>query len=195
MRILLDLDEVLADFVGGARLLWKVAEDELLAYWPPGEWDLVAPLSKALGRDTIMSNTEFWNKIHEHEEAFWINLEPLPWMDKVLDLVQSVATEGEWYVVTAPSLRPSSYLGKAAWLQLWLGKNFDDIVVTRHKHLLANPDTLLIDDRESTVQKFIAKGGRGIVFPRHHNSLYPKAGNPVAYLEHALTWRKISDAS
>ena len=89
MKIFLDVDEVLADFVGGACAVWGTTEAEVLPYWEPGVWNMIPPLSRALGLPVTLTEEEFWAAIVERGDRFWLNLRPLPWAGRVIDLVQS----------------------------------------------------------------------------------------------------------
>lgn len=175
-RIFLDMDEVLVDFVGGACRRWGVTVEAVRSNWPVGEWDIVPPLSKVVNAVprgqrpdwSALTEAEFWRHIHDRGPDFWCNLEPHPWLEDLLTAVRAVTPD--WYIVSSPSRCPSSHAGKATWLKRYFGPLFDRFLLTPHKHLLAGPGAVLIDDREETVERFVAHGGRGILFPAYHNS-------------------------
>lgn len=173
MKIFLDMDEVLVDFIGGACSRWEVQLGDVIGCWEKGVWGMVPPLGRVLGRE--LSQEEFWEKINGVD--FWTGLKPHPWMEELIGTVYQYTKE--WYIVTTPSRCPTSYDGKVRWLKKRFGKQFTSFVLTKHKHLLANRDTILIDDKDATVDAFIKAGGLGIVFPRHHNSRHEFSSNPL----------------
>jgi len=172
VRILIDLDEVLVDFAGAAARVHGWTRERLNEVHTPGIWSIVEPMG--------LSNTQFWRKINELGSFFWSELKPLPWAEDLLSWVKLVTDD--WWIVTSPSFSPHSYVGKLLWLRGYFGEDFDRFIITKHKYLLANPETLLIDDREEAVAKFRNWGGLGAVFPSRHNGLHCFAYNPVAYL-------------
>lgn len=181
-RILVDMDEVLSDFVGAAAEVHGVDRFKLEALRRENGWGMELPLSRLLGRDIGLN--EFWEPIHQVSYQFWTGLRPLPWMNEILDLVKHHTDD--WYIVSAPSKRSDSVSGKIDWLRKYLGGDWDRLVPTKHKHLLANPTTLLIDDREENIEKFVLAGGEGIVFPSHGNKFHSLANNPVPYVASIL---------
>lgn len=186
MKILLDLDEVLVDFIGGACKAFNVDKAKLLECWTPGEWDIVPPLAAAKG--FRLTPEFFWAVINERGERFWEELELLPWAQQILDLVTEVADE--WFIISAPSLCPTSYAGKTRWLKNYFGKDFDRFTITPHKELFAKEGVLLIDDRAENVEKFIKAGGDGLVFPRYHNDLHKLKDDPVCHIRRMLSWNR-----
>jgi len=183
VRILLDLDEVLCDFVGAACGAWGVRKEEVLRHWEKGVWDLIPPLSRALGRERPLLEAEFWDRING-SEMFWAKLEPTPWARGVLALTQEITED--WHVISAPSSCVSSYCGKVRWLKRFFGIRFDRFAITPHKEIFAGESVILIDDRDTNIERFCAAGGQGIVFPRHHNSEHPYQDNPLARLSEVL---------
>lgn len=177
MRIILDMDEVLVDFLGGAFAIHGWAKGDLERVWPPGVWSCEG----AMG----LSVTEFWAPIHEVGEQFWLDLKPLPWMDKVVALVEELS-QGNWIIATVPSCCPSSYSGKAKWLKRHFGTSFDKFAVTAHKHMFGSPGSVLIDDREETIKKFRLAGGYGVLFPRRNNSMHGFRGDVIEYLRREI---------
>lgn len=182
--ILLDMDEVLVDFVGGVYRMWGVSREEVEALRTPGEWCVLEPLEKAVNQTLGIDG--FWDAIHAVGSEFWEALDPLPWADELIELVES--WDVPWYVVTAPSDCPTSYNGKVRWLKARFGSRFDRFIISPHKELLAQPGRVLIDDREENVHKFTVgsdgrpTGGAGIIFPSRGNSLHKYADDPLRLL-------------
>lgn len=176
MTILLDLDEVLADFVGGALRVHGWTRERLETVWRPGTWSIVEPMG--------LTPEAFWEPINAMGDAFWLGLQPLPWAIDVVRIVDSVVDN--WYIITSPGHHVSGYTGKIRWLRRFFGMTFERFVITQHKTLLARAGTLLIDDREDTVKAFEAAGGQGLLFPSRHNTLYRWADDPAKYLSGVL---------
>jgi len=177
MRILLDMDGVLVDFVGGAAKAHGWTHDQLVQVWPPGQYEIAEPMGLTLD--------EFWQPINETGEQFWLQLEPLPWIHDILHLLVTIETVTgvDWYIATTPSHHSSSYSGKVKWLQEFFGQDFDRFILTGHKHLLAgNGQTVLIDDNRSNVDKFVRAGGEALLFPARWNALHQFADDPVPHL-------------
>ncbi len=172
MRILVDMDEVLADFAGSAAAVHGWTYDHLLDTKPKGQWDMIEPMG--------LTPDEFWEPIHKLGEKFWVDLKMHPWVTDLIHLVMSVTDD--WYVVSCPSQSLAAYTGKIKWLRGIFGQDFNRFIITSHKHLLAQENVVLVDDREATVKKFIVAGGKGVVFPSPHNHLY-ELDNPVKYVK------------
>ena len=172
LRILLDVDEVLADFVGGALRAHGWTREQLEAVWPAGTWSIVEPMG--------LTVEEFWRPIHAAGESFWTSLDRHPWVDELLRTVQDFTDD--WLLVTSPSADPSSYSGKVRWINDNLGVHPQHIVLTNRKEIMANHSTVLIDDRASSIQSFISAGGLGIAFPSRHNHRHLLANDPVSHI-------------
>lgn len=183
MRILLDLDEVLCDFIGGACRAFNVDAEEINRRCINSPWGSLIP---AIGQLKGFNLTEefFYAVIHQQGEKFWEELEPLPWFQQVIELADDYSDD--WHIISAPSKYPTSYGGKVKWLKKYFGEDFDRFALTPHKSIFAKKGILLIDDRESNITDFIAAGGDGLVFPRHHNSLHMLKDNPVGHLRRML---------
>jgi hypothetical protein len=194
MRVLLDMDDVLCDFVGGAAWLWGATLRDLEPLWPREEWSMVPPLSRYVyGKSGRLQERDFWRRVTACGENFWTGLLPHPWLMELTDGV--AALTADWHVVTSPSvvLCPASYSGKARWLMQHLPHVYKrgGYVPTMHKHLLANPFTVLVDDKPSNVEAFREAGGLGVLFPRHWNAEHPPAAEAVGHTLEAL--RHISE--
>lgn len=178
MRVLLDMDEVLTDFIGGACKLFGVSKWDLEQVWTPGQWDIVPYLEQLLGKP--LDTEAFWEAIHRQGAGFWTSLEETAWCQSLVDEIGNFTHD--WHIVTSPSHCPSSYAGKVEWIKRRFGRTFDRFAITPHKYIFARPDVLLIDDRASTIDKFRADGGRGIVFPAHHNWLFRLKDTPLEWV-------------
>ena len=189
LTILVDLDEVLGDFLGSFCRLFKLDLAETIEKRSQS-WSL----SRSLG----MSDDEFAQPILDAGREFWAEVAPLPWMDDLIRVVRK-ASSGDWHIVTAPmgSDGPETddrqqeqavqvYAGKVAWIKRHFGYNFDRFFITAEKYMLAAPDRVLIDDSAANVNRFIKAGGRGILFPAAHNRLYAYCLDPVPYVTECL---------
>lgn len=187
--LLVDMDEVLCDFVGGACQLFGTTKEELHKIQVPGIWDIVAPLSLCRGclHPKMITTHRFWGSITEQGEDFWVNLEPLPWANTLVTFIGDLIYSGllaheNWHVITAPSKCPTSYSGKVKWLKNFFGKEFDRFCITPHKEIFAKSSAILIDDREENIVKFEKSGGIGVLFPSRGNRLYEFHDNPIPYV-------------
>jgi 5'(3')-deoxyribonucleotidase len=185
MRILLDMDDVLVDFSGAAARLWGETKARLEEFWEPGHWDMRPALSAALGLDHVMSMNDFWYPLNNNAQ-FWEGLEWTPWAKELIELTEKLTTD--WWVVTAPSMCESSYVGKLRWLRRHFGGGFRRYIPIVDKDLLANPTTCLVDDRDSNIKAFNEAKGKGVLLPRLHNSLHQKREVPLAHVRFALTY-------
>lgn len=179
--ILLDQDEVLTDFVSAACQIHGTTRALMLPNWPHEQWSIVEPLAKTLSRP--LSNTQFWAPIHNNEQ-FWLDLLPTPWCDQLWQLCRSHSSEV--HIVSSPAMCDTSYTGKVKWLKKKFGQSFDNFILSPHKHLLAKPSAVLIDDRDENCRKFVRAGGKAILFPSHGNRLYSLAHDPLSHVQQVL---------
>lgn len=174
--ILLDMDGVIVNWVGGACRLFDVDQDELEANWGD-QWGIHAALD--------ITEAELWHRIDAAGIEFWSELEPLPWLNELWALCNKL---GSTFILTSPSQSHQSPAGKVLWMNKHLadGDVFRDFLMGKHKDLCARPGSLLIDDRDSNCEKFVAAGGRAIVFPRVWNSNRRYADDPMGFMRMVL---------
>lgn len=156
IRIFLDMDGVLVDFISGLKALWP----RRLPEWPPNDWDV----HKVLG----LTETEMWDKVLEKGESFWSELSPYSWSKPLVDLVSDVSDE--WYISTTPQNNGACVSGKLQWLKATFGDCFEDYFLGKHKFVLADSRSVLIDDNDYNVEYFREVGGHAILFPQPWNS-------------------------
>ena len=195
-RIFIDLDDVLVDFVGGCCDLFGVKKEDIEAEWTPGEFDIVPPfhrvLCQAAGAKLPKRPEGFWWRIDQKGSTFWEQLQETSWNSELLALVESITPD--WWILTSPSRDVSSYTGKVKYLKRFFGADFDRFLITKHKHLFANENSILIDDRDSNIRDFNAAGGNRILFPRLHNSLHDYRYAPMIYVRDMLVRLGVHDA-
>ena len=112
---------------------------------------------------------EFWNLIDEENKIkFWVGI---PVMDGAAALVNAVK-DYDYELLTSPSAKKQSYLGKILWVKNHTGDVFPskpriNFKRAKEKHevkpQLSQTD-ILIDDREDTIGRWNAAGGTGIVY-------------------------------
>lgn len=172
LTIFLDLDDVLADFVGSALAIHGRTWQELERARIPGTWSIVEPLQ--------LSTEEFWRPITEAGAEFWQSLPLKEGAGQLTSFLEYYKLD--WYVLTSPSMCPSSYVGKLNWCRQMFGYRFDRLIPTRHKHLLAKEGTILIDDNSNNVYKFVESGGSAIIYPTNGNCLFELSDRPIKYV-------------
>lgn len=152
--ILLDLDGVVTNF--HLASLQEHGRPELYAQWPADAYDI----HETLG----ISVEEFWHRLDTFQ--FWAEMPKTEHADAIIEAC--LATGLEVYFCTSAA-RGFSASGK----EYWMRTNYPKIgwVMTRHKHLLARDDRLLLDDWEVNVKKFGAAGGNAVMVPAIHNCL------------------------
>jgi hypothetical protein len=83
-------------------------------------------------------------------------------------------------------------MGKVHWLQQFFDPRFRRYMLGSHKHLMAKPGVVLIDDSDAKCEKFIEAGGGAILFPQPWNSNYDQIdarkpyGSRLAFVENQL---------
>ena len=179
MRIILDLDEVLVDFLSPACIVHGTTKTQLIesGIWQPG----ISGLHKVLG----ISLDAFWQKLNAAGNEFWEDLEPQPWADELLELVID-KSGGDWLIASTPGYSSDCYIGKTDWLKNFFGYKFNRFAVFPYKEMLANKKTVLIDDQEDNILKFSKEGGRSILFPTLGNVLHRYRLNPMPFVKERL---------
>ena len=118
---------------------------------------------------------------------FWQNLF---WMHDGHEILRSLFPKFELeqvYLLTTPMPNLESASGKMMWvndnLSIYLKRT---IIIQAPKHLLARSNTLLIDDKDKNIDKFIEAGGRGLLVPRPYNRAHLQANRTVEVVKEFL---------
>lgn len=153
--IYIDIDGVLADFVGAVLSMHKsYSYDEIT------QPDMAAILK--------ISPDKFWAQIDMWGGAFWENLQLLPNAKALVEKCRELANHVCF--LTSPSLDVNSRLGKIRWVENHFGRVDVCFSSTGKQHYAVGPRTLLLDDFDKNVDGFRAAGGFALLAPRPWNS-------------------------
>lgn len=159
MRILLDLDGVLANFYKVA--LHRCGAMHLYNNWPKGEWRMQDVL--------CLSDIEFGRRIDVN--TIYDNMPLTPEATSIIAEVHEL--DPDYHICSAMGMaakyQAAMTKGKIEWCQRYLGRDFKRIIITDNKAELARSDRLLIDDADHNVESFIEAGGQAILYPRPWN--------------------------
>jgi len=177
-NLLLDVDGVLADFVGGAM----VAHNKP---WPYS--GIVGDAAWHLAKIWGIENQEFWAPFGY---SFWRDLEKMPEADAIFKLCVAKAGRERVCFVTSPCRTPGCMEGKRDWLT----DHYPDVPVlfsvgrggTPPKQFCASRDAVLIDDYSPSVDKFIAWGGAAFLVARPWNRNYDRERTIIEDLDDFL---------
>ena len=170
MKIFLDLDGVLVDFVSGIHEVF----DEQYKYGDPLEWNFFKKFGVTFDIVNEACCVDFWADLH------WMHDGRL-----ILDEVQRKF--GEIYLLTTPMPNPGSGTGKLLWIKEYIPDLYKRTILSyASKSLLAGPDTLLIDDKDENIAEFVAAGGCGILVPRPWNELHGWADETLQVVKNSL---------
>lgn len=156
MNVYVDMDGVLADFFGSAL---RVNNSNGTGY-PKGEYQIQKYLN--------ISTNQFWENIDAAGEEFWFDLGMCNGAEELWQIVEPYNP----IVLTSPSMQPHCVSGKLKWLQKVFGRDFRDYIFcpAQHKRLLANPNSILIEDGEKNIEQWENNRGFGLLWPHIGNS-------------------------
>ncbi len=119
---------------------------------------------------------KFWNLIDkENKIKFWVGIPLMPGAEKLIKYV----SQYDYEILTAPSIRKQSKIGKTVWLRkiysnLFPNKPKINFKPAEEKHkiksILTKSD-ILIDDKESTIDNWNNAGGTGILYTSAKNTI------------------------
>lgn len=164
MRIFLDMDGTLVNFVKGAARLFDQDYETLLGRWTPGIYDMESVLGLTKG--------QFFAALDKAGEDFWANLLPYPYARDFYDHCVDIAPT---YILSSPTYDASSLSGKIRWLHNMFGREFRNYILTSKKEMCARDCHILIDDHIINVERFREHGGKAILWPTPFNSRHEEA--------------------
>lgn len=167
--ILLDVDGVIADFVGATLNLFDRQNVKV------DRWDF----HESLG----MTANQLWTKIDGAGHDFWADMPKLPWAEDLVEmLTRSRLTT---ILCTSPTLSDECNSGKVAWISKNFPQFHRQFMITPCKHLLRG-DFVLIDDSDDNVEKFRRNDHPAILFPQPWNLNRDLIANRIGYTKYSL---------
>lgn len=171
--VFLDMDEVLTDFNKGVcdqfNIPYQYENFSRNYKWFP-------EIGQTFESVSAICTTEFW-----------ANLEWVHNGHDIFRLVTSTFKPEQIYLLTTPMPNPGSYTGKALWVQSHLPEFSKRLIVTSApKSLFAQPDTLLIDDKDENVGGFKTAGGQALLVPRLWNKNHQWAHQTIDVVKQYL---------
>lgn len=174
MKVFLDMDGVIADFVGAIHK----AHGREYCYADP----------EARGQFEIepiwgVTPQEFWSK---DSYELWAEMNVTPEAVDIVSILESAFGSENIAILTSPSMGPGSVPGKREWMRRHFPQFEKRMIFTNAKEFLAGPNRLLVDDRDKNIVDFYGAGGECILIPRHWNSCHADADRVVARLRGAV---------
>jgi len=136
-------------------------------------YEIIEAVRLMTGREWSVG--EFWDSVPRELWATAPLSKECEWL-----LERSVELVGEQnvFLASTPTKDPDAHAGKVEWINAfmpdWIHRQY---FITPRKSLLANSQTLLIDDHDGNIERFREMGGQGLIVPRpwnHANELDTK---------------------
>lgn len=171
-KCFLDMDGPLVDFDAVAMIYFRTTEQELKRCgWTPGSgwWNQYCNITD--------------EQLEELGEGFWASLPKSPWCDQVIEIVENKFGAENVCILSSPVRNPGCLSGKYLFIEKWIPRYLERMLIGRPKSFCAGPYKILIDDHDESINEFESEGGIGILFPRYSNSLHAKANDPLEHLK------------
>jgi len=159
LKIFIDMDGVITDFLGGAASFFGYDNGNIHDHWPNGEWGTAKHIKKFFG----VSERGFWEALRG--KGFWRSLLLMPDAKEFLKFIKPYKP----VILTSPALESAD--GKMLWIKDNLPSYWKDrrVILTTKKELVAGEGRILIDDHDENIKKWENAGGIGILYPRKWN--------------------------
>jgi len=144
-QIYQDMDGCLCDFESHFKYLTGMSPDYYLA-----------KMTQKYGSKKAIEM--FWDPIAKAGKDFWANLYWMPDGQQLWDYIKQYNPK----LLTAPSREKSSRIGKQEWVDKHIPGTPIIFKKAEDKKDLADPNSILIDDRKSNIEQWINAGGIGI---------------------------------
>lgn len=149
-KVFLDLDGVLSNLMKSVINIFGENRNKEVYY-----------LHESYG----LSEERFWELIYDYDENFWFNIEPYEWADDIYRKVSKY----DVYILSSPAPHYQCFSNKFKWVCKYFPDLYKKCYFVNKKEFLAKPDSLLVDDNDDNIEKFIENGGHGILFPQDWN--------------------------
>lgn len=181
-RVLLDVDGVLADFVGPALSLVEEATGRKYTREDVTAFDFAASLGLSLAEAALVK------KAISYRANWWSTL---PVIDGAIDGVERLRSVSDVYVLTSPwNSCPTWLHEREGWLKKHFGIPHSHILVGSAKHLVAGD--MLVDDKTETLREWSRLhghlGGRAVQWQTPHNRADEWSGLSTQSWEQLAAW-------
>lgn len=178
MKCFLDMDGVIADFVGAACKLHNLANP-----YPQhnGIWDFVEAMN--------LHPKTFWGPMGRE---FWANIEPTVEKDMIISMLEHKFGAQNICLLTSPCATDGCIDGKMDWIRKHMPDYKRRVLFGAAKEFVAHHNAVLVDDAEHNVGPFNELGGKGILLARPWNKRHPLASQVLIQLEQDLREIKIT---
>lgn len=168
MRCLVDMDGVIADIVPA----WLSYRGKKMPQpWPDGNYNMAEIFNIPPELVWRGCDEDWWEELPKTADA-----------DAILDIVESRFASEDIYIVSKPVIDDGA-TGKLRWLQRHYPRFLGRYLLTPCREILANDETILIDDSSENIDLFNRNGGRGILLPRPWNRRFAKSNQAAKDLE------------
>lgn len=172
---LLDMDGVLADFVG-AMVKAHGKEDPYKNGKHKGNFSMEEAWKMPL--------ETFWKPANFVD--FWASMKKTPEADDLVSFVEKKFGKENVAILTTQSEHPSSVIGKIKWIDSNYPQFNRRLILTAAKDFLAHPENTLIDDKTENVDNFIKSGGLAVLMPRPWNREHRKSAFSLKHTIEAI---------
>lgn len=166
MKVFFDMDGVLYSWNKGIATLFGVDYNDK---------DLQRKFSgDSYGLENFIGTKKVSEGIQKAGSDFWLNLELLPWAKETYYMMENAVGKKNIYFATSFGRWPDAVDAKIKAIKRDFDQDNNKIILLKDKFLLAKPSTILIDDKEINIIKFIENGGLGALFPNEFRILSGK---------------------
>lgn len=168
ITVLLDVDGVLCNFVEKLCDFYGIDCEDAMQNWEPLEEYELHKTEHFKAKN--ITEEKIKNDLLSMPFGWWRSMNTYPHFSDILILVDDYFKN--WLFATSPIMTGECLSGRLGWLNWIYGGDLDEtkVMIGHSKFLMANKNTLLIDDSEKNVKKFISMGGQAILYPRPWNS-------------------------
>lgn len=158
MRILLDVDGVVADFVQAVCIKYGLQKSQLRK-----EWQVLGCVAELMNSD----KKKIWNAI-QHDHYFWASMPKTKEANDLFRLLNNLTSQYKLDPIAFVTSTPEPvHQVRTDWIMRWFGAV--PVVYTDDKFLLAQSG-LLIDDKFENVERFKHHQGQAILYPNEWNN-------------------------
>jgi len=163
LKIKLDMDGVIADFIGG---VFKIMKERKII-----KENVTKDMWTEFNAHGNLGITDFqWQTLFKeisYDSFFWSKLDKEPHFDDLIKVINDFDIDYD-IVTDAPSIYAEH--GKKMWL---IKHNiYNNMYAEKNKYKYACPYSVLIDDKPQNCDLFIKHGGRAILYAQPWNAKY-----------------------